>query len=175
MTTTLRGRHHRCIPTEYAMVSSPIRNIMLFATLAAVIGVSGCVMPAAHGNAYSDDYRSQRSANRGCQNCGTVTDIIRYQGEGNASGGGAVIGAVVGGLLGNQVGGGSGRKAATVAGAVAGGVAGHRIEQRSGSASGYEVQVRLDSGRMVVLEQRDIGDMRIGSYVRVSDGYAVLR
>jgi outer membrane lipoprotein SlyB len=157
------------------MAFAPIRSIMFLAVLASTTMLSGCVTPVAHGNAYSDDYRSQRSANRGCQNCGTVIDIVRYHGEGRASGGGAVLGAVIGGALGNQVGSGSGRKAATVAGAVAGGVAGHRIEQRSDSAGAYEVQVRLDSGRVVVLEQRDIGDMRIGSYVRVADGYAVLR
>jgi outer membrane lipoprotein SlyB len=157
------------------MTLSPLRTTALIALLAGSATLPGCVVPSAHGNAYNDDRGSYRSSNRGCQNCGTVVDINRYHGEGRASGGGAVVGAVVGGLLGNQVGGGSGRRAATVAGAVAGGVAGHRIEQRSDSAGGYEVQVRLDSGRMVVLEQRDIGDMRIGSYVRIADGRALLR
>jgi outer membrane lipoprotein SlyB len=157
------------------MTIPTLRATALIALLAGSATLPGCIVPSAHGNAYNDDYGAYRTSNEGCQNCGTVVDISRYHGEGRASGGGAVVGAVVGGLLGNQVGSGSGRRAATVAGAVAGGVAGHRIEQHSDAAGGYEVQVRLDSGRMVVLEQRDIGDMRIGSYVRVADGRALLR
>jgi outer membrane lipoprotein SlyB len=157
------------------MTPSPLRTTALIALLAGSASLSGCVVPSAHGNAYNNHNDSYRSASRGCQNCGTVLGIARFHGEGRASGGGAVLGAVVGGLLGNQVGGGSGRRAATVAGAVAGGVAGHRIEQRSDSAGGYEVQVRLDNGRVVVVEQRDIGDIRVGSYVRIADGRALLR
>lgn len=159
------------------MSLSPLRTTALFALLAGSAALPGCVVPSAHGNGYGSGYGhpSRHEYSNGCQNCGTVIDIARYQGSGRASGGGAVVGAVVGGLLGNQVGSGSGRRAATVAGAVVGGVAGHRIEQRSDSADVFEVQVRLDSGRVVVLEQRDIGDVRIGSYVRVADGRAMLR
>jgi outer membrane lipoprotein SlyB len=157
------------------MSHSSIRTFACAALLAGAAMLSGCVVPSAHGNSYSSDYGSQRAYNRGCQNCGTVVDIRRFHGEGQASGGGAVIGAVVGGLLGNQVGSGSGRKAATVAGAVAGGVAGHRIEQRSDSAGAYEVHVQMDSGRTLVVEQRDIGDMRVGDSVRLADGRVFLR
>ena len=67
-----------------------------------------------------------------------------------------------------------GRRAATVAGAVAGGVAGHRIEQNRDSYS-YDVHVRLDNGRNVVLEQRSIDALRVGSHVRVVNGHAQLR
>jgi len=157
------------------MSLSPLRTTALFVLLAGTAALPGCVVPSAHGNGYNNGYQSRQDYNNGCQNCGTVIDIARYQGSGRASGGGAVVGAVVGGLIGNQVGSGSGRRAATVAGAVVGGVAGHRIEQRSDSADVFEVQVRLDSGRVVVLEQRDIGDVRVGSFVRVADGRALLR
>lgn len=157
------------------MTLSPLRTTALIAVLAGSASLSGCVLPPAHGNAYNDSRDSYRQVGRGCQNCGTVLDIARFHGDGRASGGGAVLGAVVGGVLGNQVGSGSGRRAATVAGAVVGGVAGHRIEQRSDAAGGYELQVRLDNGRVVVLEQRDLGDIRVGDYVRIADGRASLR
>lgn len=152
---------------------SPLRSTALLALVAGSAALAGCATTSPRGNAYGNGYDSNHSSSRGCQDCGTVVDIARFQDDRHASGGGAVVGAVVGGLIGNQVGSGSGRKAATVAGAVAGGVAGHRIEQRAGT-SGYEVHVRLDSGRVAVVEQRDIGALRVGSYVRIRDGSAQL-
>lgn len=109
-----------------------------------------------------------------CQQCGVVERIERIYGERRAGGGGAVAGAIVGGVLGNQVGSGSGRKAATVAGAIAGGVAGNQIEKNTNAAPTYDLFVRMDDGRRIVLNQRDLHGIREGSRIRVSGNSARL-
>ena len=86
------------------------------------------------------------------------------------SGTGAIIGGVVGGLLGNQVGRGSGRKVATVAGVVGGAIAGNEIEKRNGAQRNqYLVSVRLDNGGYQTVAQDHIGDLQVGSRVRVDN------
>jgi len=127
--------------------------------------------------AYEDGYRGDYRRGR-CGNCGVVTRIeADYYGRRDRDDGtgGAVVGALVGAALGNQVGSGSGRKAATVAGAIAGGVAGKRIDERNGSSDRYEVVVRMDNGRTVILEQRHLNGIREGSQVVVNGGVARLR
>lgn len=109
-----------------------------------------------------------------CQQCGVVERIEGVHGERRASGGGAVAGAIVGGVLGNQVGGGSGRRAATAAGAIAGGVAGHQIEREVSAAATYDVFIRMDDGRRIVVNQRDLRGIREGSRVQVSGNSARL-
>ena len=109
-----------------------------------------------------------------CQQCGVVERIERVYGERQASGGGAIAGAVIGGVLGNQVGSGSGRQAAAVAGAIAGGVAGHQVEKNTNAAPTYDLFVRMDDGRRIVLNQRDLRGIHEGSRVRVSGRSASL-
>jgi len=102
-----------------------------------------------------------------CYDCGQVTHIERVYGSGETTGGGAVLGAVVGGVLGNQVGSGSGRRAATAAGAIAGGIAGNQMERRRRSEPHYEVHVRTDDGRRLVVVQRRLDGIRVNDRVRV--------
>lgn len=109
-----------------------------------------------------------------CQTCGVVERIEQYYGEREASGGGAVAGAIIGGVLGNQVGGGSGRRAATAAGAIAGGVAGHQIEREINAGARFDLFVRMDDGRRIVVSQRDLGGIRQGSRVEVRGSSARL-
>lgn len=109
-----------------------------------------------------------------CQQCGVVERIEQYYGQRRADGGGAVAGAIIGGVLGNQVGSGSGRAAATAAGAIAGGVAGHNVEKNVRDGARYDVFVRMDDGRRIVLTQRDLRGIREGSRVRVSGNSARL-
>ena len=117
-----------------------------------------------------------------CGNCGTVVraESIWYEdrdgryNRGDSGREGAVLGAIIGGLVGNQVGSGSGKKVATVAGAVAGGVAGNRIEKNRRDGDRYEVVVRMDNGRQLVLEQRELDGVQIGDRVMVSGGRARL-
>ncbi len=133
------------------------------------------MLACASGAAVTDVEAQRYARYERCMSCGEVIDINRYRTrDGGTSGAGAITGALIGGLLGNQVGSGSGRKAATVAGAVAGGVAGNRIERNRRGGTRYEVVVRMDSGRRVVLEQRELDGIRIGDRVHVSGGRATL-
>lgn len=109
-----------------------------------------------------------------CQSCGVVERIDRVYGERQSSGGGAILGGIVGGIVGNQVGSGSGRTAATAAGAIAGGVIGNQTERNTKSAPMYELYMRMDDGRRIVVTQRDLDGIREGSYVRISSGKARL-
>ena len=84
------------------------------------------------------------------------------------------VGAIVGGALGNQVGKGDGRKAATVVGVVGGAVVGNEIEKNSNGSS-FDVYVRMDDGRRLILNQRDLGGIREGSHVQVEGNRARLR
>ena len=85
-------------------------------------------------------------------------------------GGGAVLGAIIGGALGNQVGKGNGRKAATVAGAIAGGVIGNNVESEQRSAPRFEIFLRMDDGRSLVVEQPFLDGLRDGDRVELRDG-----
>lgn len=108
-----------------------------------------------------------------CAQCGVIesTRVVTVPAEG--SGIGAVGGAVVGGILGHQVGGGRGRDVATVAGAVGGVIAGNEIEKRMKTGSSYEVTVRLDDGRALVLHEANPPTWRVGQKVKVESGVIV--
>lgn len=125
-------------------------------------------------NRRDNDYRSGGYRHfPNCGNCGIVQRIEGYADERRSSGAGVIAGAIIGGVLGNQVGSGSGRRAATVAGAIGGGIAGHAIESNMNHAS-YDITVRLNNRRNVVVTQNRIGDMREGSRVIVQNGRAQL-
>ncbi len=125
--------------------------------------------------ASSGGYRYDDGYDGYCNNCGVVERIERVYGERKTTGGGAVLGAIIGGALGNQVGKGDGRKAATVAGAVAGGIVGNNVEKNQRSQPRFEIFVRMDDGRRLVIEQPTLDGLRDGDRVVVSGGRARLR
>lgn len=137
--------------------------------------LAACASPGGYysggGGGY---YAPPRDGYARCQNCGVVEKIDRVYGERHSSGGGAVLGGIVGGVLGNQVGSGRGRAAATAAGAIAGGVIGNNLERNNNSAPWYELYLRMDDGRRIVVSQRDLNGIREGAYVRISNGRAYL-
>jgi outer membrane lipoprotein SlyB len=104
-----------------------------------------------------------RTVNRARVGEVVAIDPIRTRPKG--SGVGAVAGGVVGGLIGNKVIGGT---AATVIGAAGGAVAGNNLERnhREGVA-GYHVHVRLDNGTTRIVDQTQVGGLRVGDRVRV--------
>ena len=112
-------------------------------------------------------HRSHDGGYARCQDCGTVERIEVVRGERTSSGGGAILGGIVGGVLGNQVGSGSGRRAATAVGAIGGAVAGDQIEKSQNAGPSYDVFIRMDDGRRIVVNQRDIGAIREGSYIEL--------
>lgn len=142
-----------------------LRVLMLLVFIGLIAGC-GPTGYATRDSGYArSGYGGYRSVS--CYDCGRVTHIERVYGRGETSGGGAVLGAVVGGVLGNQIGSGSGRRAATAAGAIAGGLAGNEMERRRRSEAHYEVHVRTDDDRRMVVVQRRLDGIRVGDRVRV--------
>jgi outer membrane lipoprotein SlyB len=147
-------------------------NIRLLSAAVLTLALSAC--------ATGPDYRSNSGypdqshyAGR-CMNCGRVERIEQFRGERRSTGAGAVVGGIGGGVLGNTVGKGDGRTAATVVGAVGGAVVGNEIEKNNNGASSFDIYVRMDNGRKLIVTQRDIGNIREGSYVSVEAGHARL-
>jgi outer membrane lipoprotein SlyB len=144
------------------------RSLIISALMA--VGLSACASGGYDRGYGYNDGRPAYGQSR-CNTCGVVERIeVASRGSAGNSGGGAVAGAIIGGVLGSQIGSGDGRKAATVAGAIAGGVAGNRIERNVRDRDVYQVFVRMDDGRLLVVEQGDLGRVREGSRVVVSGG-----
>jgi len=115
-----------------------------------------------------------------CMDCGMITRIDSVAaGRTAPSATGAVLGGIVGAVVGREISGQTGgskgnKNIATVAGATAGALGGNAIQNRV-TGDSYEVHVRMDDGRNVVINQRDVGGLRENTYVRVVNGRVVLR
>ncbi len=147
-------------------------NFRLLFAAALSLGLAACASsPRYHdnGGAYYDNRPAR------CANCGVVERIDQVYGDSHTSGTGAVVGGIVGGVLGNQVGKGDGRKAATVAGVVGGAIAGNAIEKHNNEAGSFDLRIRMDDGRRLIVNQRDLKGIREGSYVEVDNNRAHLR
>jgi outer membrane lipoprotein SlyB len=148
--------------TSHAIVAAAITSLTF---------LSGCAGPSqqdstspypAAGSSYSANY-------------GVVNSIqISSRSQSQNPGLGAVVGGVVGGVLGHQVGGGTGKDVATVAGVVGGAVVGNQIEQRNRAQAPdlYLISVRLDNGSYQTVQQDSLGDLQVGSRVRIDNGRA---
>ena len=164
-------------------------NIRLIGATAllASLAAAGC---ATTSPGYNNGYGSTgpgygvppASSNASCYDCGTVTRIETTSGSAsnvpNATGAvlGGIVGAVAGREISSKTGGSKGnRNIATVGGAVAGAFAGNAIQNHEQAKGAYNVYVRMNDGRESVVTQSDLGGIREGSYVRVSNGRAYLR
>jgi outer membrane lipoprotein SlyB len=147
----------------------------LFISLALATLIAGCASSGSSQRYSTHERGHDDVGDVSCRDCGVVERIERVYGDRTSSGGGAVLGGVVGGVIGHQAGSGDGRKAATAAGAVAGGIVGNSIEKNRNAAPMYELVVRMDDGRRLVVSQRDLSGIREGASVRVSGSRAVLR
>jgi len=144
-----------------------LRNV--FAS-ALCLGLAACATGGGYG--YGPPPGGPRENVR-CEDCAVVERIETVYGNSSTGAGGAILGGIVGGVLGNQIGKGDGRKAATVVGAVGGAVAGHQIEKNVKAAPTYDVFLRMDNGRKVVLNQRALNGVAVGDYVRVTNNRVV--
>lgn len=157
-------------------------NIRLPTFGAAVLILAGCASTApqygSRDRGYYDPGYGAVPAR--CYDCGVVTRIDRVpSGRSAPSATGAVLGGIVGAIAGRQIsdrtGGSKGNQnVSTAAGAVAGAVAGNAIQKRT-SGDSYDLHVRMDDGRTVVIHQRDLDGIRENAYVRVVDGRVVSR
>jgi outer membrane lipoprotein SlyB len=145
---------------------------------AAALALAGCATAPGYGSNSGYVTSPGYGTPANCYDCGTVVRIEQVAGNSNVPNAtGAVLGGIVGAAAGRELGDdkSSGRRnTATVAGAVAGALAGNAIQKNISGAT-YNVQVRMDNGRTVVVSQRDLDGIREGSYVRVYDGRAWAR
>ena len=115
-----------------------------------------------------------------CVDCGIVTRIDTVaSGRTAPSATGAILGGIVGAVAGHEIsdktGGSKGNQnVAAVAGAVAGAAAGKAIQDRV-TGDTYNIHVRMDDGRTLVINQHDLRGIRENTYVRVVNGKVVLR
>ncbi len=153
---------------------------MLTFGAAAALTLAGCASTSPnYGNqGYYD--RGYGNAPARCYDCGLVTRVDRVpSGRSAPSATGAVLGGIVGAIAGHEIsdrtGGSKGnRNVSAAAGAVAGAAAGNAIQNRT-TGDTYDVHVRMDDGRTVVINQRDLNGIRENTYVRVVNGHVVLR
>lgn len=153
--------------------------LQILGTAALAIGLSfatGCASTGS-GSGYSSNgnYNSGNGNYGNCYDCGVVTKI---EGGGNGTTG-AVIGGIIGAVAGHEVsahtGGSTGNQnISAVAGAVGGAVAGNAIAKNRFD-SGYLIQVRMNDGRMMSINQSDLQGVREGSRVRISNGRVYLQ
>lgn len=149
----------------------------------ATLALAGCATSPGYGgySSPSPGYSSSGySSSRYCADCGIVTRIDTVaSGRTAPSATGAVLGGIVGAVAGHEIsdktGGSKGNQnLAAAAGAVGGAVAGNAIQKRV-TGDSYDVHVRMDDGRTVVINQRDLAGIRENTYVRVVNGRVVLR
>ena len=161
---------------------------LIAASVIATIGLAGCATsPGYGGGGYNNSgynnggYGNNGGYNQGrCADCGIVTRINTVQsGRTAPSATGAILGGIVGAVAGHEIsdhtGGSRGNKnIAAAAGAVGGALAGNQI-QKNVTSDTYDISVRMDDGRTIVVNQRDLGGIRENTYVRVVNGRVILR
>lgn len=152
----------------------------------ASLALAGCATsPNYGGGGYNNGnnnggYNNQGYQNNRCNDCGIVTRIDTLaSGRTAPTATGAVLGGIVGAIAGHEIsdhtGGSKGNQnISAVAGAAAGALAGNKIQQNV-TGNSYDVQVRMDDGRVIVVNQKDLGGVRENTYVRVVNGRVVIR
>ncbi len=150
-------------------------RVLPFALLATVT-IAGCnTARLGYGGGYGGGYNQQR-----CIDCGVVTRINVVQSNRSApTGVGAVIGGVVGAVAGRHIskktGGSKGNQnISTLGGTAVGALVGNTI-QNNVTKDSYDIQVRMDDGRVIVVNQADLGGVTEKAYVRLVSGRVVLR
>jgi len=138
--------------------------------LAGGLVLSGCISSRS-GEAYSRDQARHIQEVQ----TGVVEHVREIVIEGTQSGIGGAAGGVVGGIGGSEIGHGKGSSAGAVVGAVLGGVAGGALEEATTRKKGYEITVRLDTGRTIAIAQEADEEFKIGERVRLVTGGGVSR
>ena len=156
---------------------------LIAAAAVATVALAGCATtsPGYGGGGYNNSYGNSGGYNDNrCADCGIVTRINQVaSGRTAPSATGAILGGLVGAVAGHEIsdhtGGSKGNQnIAAAAGAVGGALAGNQI-QKNVTSDTFDITVRMDDGRTVVVNQRDLGGIRENTYVRVVNGRVVLR
>ena len=158
---------------------------LIAAAAVATVALAGCATtsPGYGSGGYNNGYGNNggyNNTNNRCADCGIVTRINQVaSGRTAPSATGAVLGGLVGAVAGHEIsdhtGGSKGNQnIAAAAGAVGGALAGNQI-QKNVTSDTFDITVRMDDGRTVVVNQRDLGGIRENTYVRVVNGKVILR
>ncbi|WP_447730195.1 glycine zipper 2TM domain-containing protein [Pseudoxanthomonas suwonensis] len=158
-----------------------MKSRLLCVAALGTLALAGCTTTSPNYG-YGSSYPSGSSypTTQSCLDCGIVTRIDVIASNRSApSATGAVLGGIVGAVAGHEIsdktGGSKGNQnVSAVAGAAAGAMAGNAIQNRV-TGDTYNVHVRMDDGRTVVINQRDLGGIRENTYVRVVNGKVVIR
>lgn len=147
----------------------------LLIAAALALTLSACAsQPRSSGYGYDRGYGY--SEPRRCHDCGRIERIEVAYGARDNTRTGAILGGIVGAVAAREIpkhGSQGNKNTATVAGAVAGAVAGNAIENKVNEQT-YDVHVRMDDGRLVVINRNGLGNgIREGAYVRV-DGTRII-
>lgn len=145
------------ILSYFSLPHFPLAYLLL---AAATLG--GCASSMS-GGAYS---RQEAGREQEVQ-LGVVESVRVVQIEGTKSGVGALAGAGVGAVAGSTLGQGKGSSITSILGAVAGGVGGAAAEEGVTRQKGYEILVKLDSGRTVAVVQGTDVEFKRGDRVRL--------
>lgn len=98
---------------------------------------------------------------------GTVLHVSEVQIQHDEKGVGAITGGVLGGVVGSTIGGGRGTRLATAGGALAGAAAGSATERSMNVKPAWEIEVKLNDSRVVVVVQEQDDYFSVGDNVRV--------
>lgn len=132
--------------------------------LAAVMGLSGCVMDQGGMDSYSTSMRGQALQVHRVQ----VVSVryVALRGESSVVGVGA--GAIAGGIAGSFIGKGRSQALGAVGGALAGGMLGDAAERGMTKTRGVEITVRTQTGEEYAVIQKDRGEhFQPGEWVRL--------
>ena len=150
-----------------------MRNILIIGLASSLVLLSSCASSLS-GSAY--ERRQARTAHD--VQMGVVEHVREVQIEGTKSGVGTGAGTIIGATAGGNAGGSRGsvgRVVGGVAGAVVGGIAGAAAEEGITRQKGFEITVRLDSGRMMAVVQAADEDFKVGERIRILTGGGVTR
>ncbi|MBI9020656.1 MAG: glycine zipper 2TM domain-containing protein [Verrucomicrobia bacterium] len=127
--------------------------------------LTGCASSKS-GEVYSRDQARQAQTVQ----LGTVEFVKEVQVEGSRSGVGAAAGGIIGGVAGSTIGGGKGSTLAALGGAIGGAVIGNVAEEKITDFDGLEITVKLDSGNVLAVVQKNDVLFAVGERVRVLTG-----
>ena len=152
------------------MMQNTYRIYPLALFVAGIISLGGC----ASGTGGKDYTRAQARTVQEVE-MGRVESVRDVRIEGTKTPIGAGAGVLVGGVAGSTIGGGRGNVVGATVGAVLGGLGGAAAEEAVTRKAGYEITVRLDSGRLIAITQTADESFREGDRVRVLTGGGVTR
>jgi len=167
------------IPATHLARRITMKIQLIAAGAIASLALAGCATSPGYGGSYGGYNNGGYNTTR-CADCGIVTRIDTVaSGRTAPSATGAILGGIVGAVAGHEIsshtGGSKGNQnISAAAGAAAGALAGNKIQQNV-TGNSYDIQVRMDDGRVIVVNQKDLGGIRENTYVRVVNGRVVLR